>query len=227
MLVRRAATRKGRWILGSTALAITTLSGCESWSSMPQGADVDAFPMTEHSLLPPEDGERVSMGIDRQPVDTQPITFDHSIHAGAIDSGGMAMDCQYCHSSARRSIHAGVPALEVCWNCHKMVDATDRPELLKLKDYWEREESPPWIKVHDAPDYVHFAHYAHVDAGIACGECHGPMETRTVAERDEDMTMLMGWCLDCHQNHSSVDENYGASASLRRAELKDCYTCHR
>ncbi len=227
MLVRRAATRKGRRNVGIVATATLLLVACDNWSSMPEGEDAEAFPLERHSLLPPENGERVSFGIDKQPVDTQPIEFNHSVHAASVDSGGMAMDCQYCHSSARRSIHAGVPALEVCWNCHKMVDATDRPELLKLKEFWESGESPPWVKVHDAPDYVHFAHDAHVGAGVECQECHGAMETRTVAERDEDMTMLMGWCLDCHQNHPSVDENYGATATLRRAELKDCYTCHR
>jgi predicted CXXCH cytochrome family protein len=37
----------------------------------------------------------------------------------------------------------------------------------------------------------------------------------------------MGWCLDCHAQHESIDENYGVNAELRRAELKDCYTCHK
>jgi hypothetical protein len=37
----------------------------------------------------------------------------------------------------------------------------------------------------------------------------------------------MGWCLDCHAQHESIDTNYGDKAELRRAELKDCYTCHK
>ncbi len=229
MLARKADPRKGHRIVAAIALATTLSTSCaiESWSSMPEGQDAEAFPMEAHSLLPPENGERVSVGIDKQAVDSQPIAFDHSIHAGSVDSGGMAMDCQYCHSSARRSIHAGVPALEVCMNCHKMVDDSDRPELQKIKEYWAKGESPPWIKVHDLPDFVHFSHAPHVRGGVECQECHGAMETRTVAERDEDMTMLMGWCLDCHENHPSVDENYSAEAPLRRVELKDCYNCHR
>ena len=27
--------------------------------------------------------------------------------------------------------------------------------------------------------------------------------------------------------HESIDKNYGVNAELRRAELKDCYTCHK
>ena len=46
-----------------------------------------------------------------------------------------------------------------------------------------------------------------------------------VAYRVSELTM--GWCLNCHKEHPKVDENYGAQAELRRAELKDCYTCHK
>ena len=42
-----------------------------------------------------------------------------------------------------------------------------------------------------------------------------------------EATLQMGWCLDCHQNHPSIDKNYGEKANLRRAELKDCWTCHK
>ncbi|MEK7366759.1 MAG: cytochrome c3 family protein, partial [candidate division NC10 bacterium] len=34
----------------------------------------------------------------------QPIAFSHQIHAGQYK-----MDCQYCHSEARRSEYAGIP----------------------------------------------------------------------------------------------------------------------
>ena len=40
-------------------------------------------------------------------------------------------------------------------------------------------------------------------------------------------TLKMGWCLYCHAQHESIDENYGTKAELRRAELKDCWTCHK
>lgn len=48
----------------------------------------------------------------------QPIAFSHLVHAGDL-----AIDCQYCHSSAETSRHAGIPAAETCMNCHRFVTA--------------------------------------------------------------------------------------------------------
>ncbi len=230
-----------RLAVGLVLASVTFAAGCDRpWERSFDGTE--AFPLGTHSLLPPElamDAETKARGDDtverriavsrfEQPVDSQPLAFNHKIHAGAVADGGMAMDCQYCHSNARDTIHAGVPPLQTCAGCHKMIDTTDRPVLEELKSYIDKGEAPPWVKVHDLPDFVHFDHSAHVgDAKIACQECHGPMETRGVAERDPAMTMEMGWCLDCHKNHPSVDENYGAEAELRRAGLKDCWTCHK
>jgi hypothetical protein len=42
-----------------------------------------------------------------------------------------------------------------------------------------------------------------------------------------EASLQMGWCLACHADHPSIDKNYGDGASLRRAELKDCGTCHK
>jgi hypothetical protein len=104
----------------------------------------------------------------------------------------------------------------------------------------------PWNKVHDLPDYVNFAHNRHVRAGVSCTECHGqvqlqgdyvwetqmvngePMQVRAVKSvMVRESTLQMGWCLDCHASHPSVEQNYGDGSDLRRAELKDCWTCHK
>ena len=99
------------------------------------------------------------------------------------------------------------------------------------------EQQPiPWQKVHDLPDFVHFTHKRHVKAGLECQECHGEVQdTMTVAYRVSELTM--GWCLNCHESHPSIQENHCAElaegevtcdeAELRRAEIKDCYTCHK
>ncbi|HWN04272.1 MAG TPA: c-type cytochrome, partial [Candidatus Dormibacteraeota bacterium] len=52
----------------------------------------------------------------RGPV--QPIFFSHVIHAGSYQ-----IACQYCHAGARRSSAAGVPSVERCMGCHKIVAA--------------------------------------------------------------------------------------------------------
>jgi len=198
-----------------------------------ESPDEEAFPRELHYLVPPPvpflsdphrsvDTEHVAYGaVDPNEELQQPIAYSHMLHAGELQ-----ISCEYCHSGARRSIHAGVPATSVCMNCHELIPSTGRPELEKLKAYVDNDEVIPWIKVHDLPDFVHFSHKRHVQGGVACQECHGEVqEDMTVARRVGELTM--GWCLDCHENHPSVNENYGASAELRRAEMKDCWTCHK
>src|SRR5215468_10359942 len=48
----------------------------------------------------------------------QPIAFSHRLHAGELQ-----VQCLYCHSGAERSRHAGIPATNVCMNCHRFVSA--------------------------------------------------------------------------------------------------------
>ena len=195
--------------------------------------EAEAFPTELHYLFPPPvpllsdpnrdiNHEHVAYGaVDPSEELTQPINYSHMLHAGELQ-----INCEYCHSGARRSIHAGVPSTSVCMNCHSLIDTTDRPELQKLVGYYERGEVIPWVKVHDLPDFVYFSHKRHVRGGVQCQECHGEIqEDMTVARRVHPLTM--GWCLTCHENHPSIDENYGAGAELRRAEIKDCWTCHK
>jgi len=181
----------------------------------------DPFPLGVKELLPPASGERVAYGAVSDEELTQPLEYSHKMHAGDLE-----INCEYCHFNARRSIHAGVPPTATCMNCHAQIDTTDRPELVKLQDYWEKGEPIPWVKVHDLPDFVYFTHKRHVRAGIECKECHGePDKDFTVARRVKPLTM--GWCLNCHATNETVDENYGAQAELRRTELKDCWNCHK
>ena len=61
-------------------------------------------------------GYFMQVGVDQGYQPIQPIHYSHKIHAG--DNG---IDCKYCHSSARVSKHSGIPALNVCMNCHKSI----------------------------------------------------------------------------------------------------------
>lgn len=207
------------------APVLVSLGAMAFWNNQVQAdspVEDEAFPLATHDLLPHPSGRHVAYGrVDPNEIIEQPIAYSHMLHAGTLN-----IQCEYCHSMARKSVHAGVPPTETCMGCHKVVDSTDRPELEKLKGYWEREEEIPWVKVHDLPDWVYFSHKRHVTAGVQCEECHGQVkETMTVGQRVSPLNM--GWCLECHKTHPSVDENYGAQAELRRAEMKDCYTCHK
>lgn len=122
----------------------------------------------------------------------QPIPFSHQVHAGQFN-----IPCGYCHGSAEYAAHSAVPELALCMNCHHAVK-TDSPYIQKLTDHYKRGEPIAWVKVHTIPDFVHFNHRAHVNAGVACETCHGPVQEMDVVYQYEQLTM--GWCLNCHRN---------------------------
>lgn len=121
----------------------------------------------------------------------QPIAYSHALHAGLYE-----LDCQYCHSGAERSRHAGVPASSVCMNCHSQV-RTDAPEIKRLAKFVATDTPIPWVRVHRLPDFAFFSHASHVSAGLDCQGCHGPVEQMVRVEQVASMSM--GWCLDCHR----------------------------
>ena len=223
--------------LGSLALTTSLLAlfpaGC---NTVPDGDD-PAHPKDIHEPLPPlslTEGVRaeghIPSGVIRDEVVEQPIAFTHHRHVVVL-----GMDCQYCHADVRRSPKAGVPAVEVCMGCHEHV-FTESPEIQKVAAYWEAGDPIPWNRVHDLPAYVHFDHSRHVQGGVECTECHGQVplmgqwpdgDPARAEVMWREASLQMGWCLDCHGDHPSIDQNYGDHADLRRAELKDCWACHK
>ena len=130
---------------------------------------------------------------------TQPIAFPHPMHA----AGNLNMNCLYCHYTANKSPTAGLPAVETCYGCHRFA-AIDRPEVQKLATYANEQRPIPWIRVHNLPDYVHFPHMRHVNAGVSCQTCHGPVQEMNVVYQAQSLNM--GWCVDCHiQNKARYD----------------------
>ncbi len=141
----------------------------------------------------------------------QPIFFSHVIHSGSYQ-----IACQYCHAGARRSSAAGLPSVERCMGCHKIVAAQGNPEVQKLHGYWERKEPIPWVRIFKVPEHAQFAHKQHVQAGMQCQTCHGRVEAmeRVHAETGQNIIndllnlalvsakppkLTMGWCVECHR----------------------------
>ena len=54
--------------------------------------------------------------------------------------------------------------------------ATDKPEIQKLAGFWNRKQPVPWVRIHKLPEYVHFPHMRHVNAGVSCQTCHGDVQ---------------------------------------------------
>jgi hypothetical protein len=159
----------------------------------------------------------------------QPILFSHLIHAGSFQ-----IDCQFCHADARRSEYAGLPSVERCMGCHKIIGAQDNPEIAKIHGYAGRGEPIPWVRVFKIPEFTYFPHKPHVRAGVTCQTCHGPIEqmrevgARTGPRLINDLGNLlglrppppplsMGWCIDCHRQQNAAR---GTQAPL------DCVGCH-
>ncbi len=160
---------------------------------------------------------------------TQPILFSHVVHAGSFQIG-----CQYCHADARRSEYAGLPSVERCMGCHRIIGAQDNPEIQKIHRYAERGEPVPWVRVFKVPEFTYFPHKPHVRAGVECQTCHGPVERMRVVGattgprllndlknlvglRPPSPPLTMGWCLDCHREQNATR---GMRAPL------DCVICH-
>jgi mono/diheme cytochrome c family protein len=142
----------------------------------------------------------------------QPIFFSHVIHAGS-----MQIACQYCHANARRSTSAGLPSVERCMGCHKIVAAQGNPEVQKLQGYWDRQEPIPWVRVFKVPEFSDFPHKPHIQSGLQCQTCHGRIETmeQVAAQTGQSLSndllnltgmpvkprkLTMGWCVECHRS---------------------------
>ncbi|HET9439541.1 MAG TPA: cytochrome c3 family protein [Longimicrobiales bacterium] len=139
----------------------------------------------------------------------QPIAFPHDLHAGSANK----IPCMYCHTSADRSVDAGIPSVQLCAGCH-MPGGTpllrpERPGVKQLVSYWQNKQAIPWVRVYDLPDHVHFPHSRHVKGGLLCQDCHGPVET--MAKVEKVASLRMGWCIQCHQ---------------QRKVRVDCAVCH-
>ncbi len=160
----------------------------------------------------------------------QPIKFSHKIHAG--DNG---INCVYCHSSAEKSKHSGIPSVNVCMNCHRGIQEGQmygKTEIAKIYDAagWNPEtaeyDSDPkairWVRIHNLPDHVYFNHSQHVVVGeIECQTCHGEVETYEYPMK-QYAPLTMGWCINCHRE-TQVQMSGNAYYEKIHAELVEKY----
>src|SRR5206468_10818065 len=86
------------------------------------------------------------------------------------------MDCRYCHSFVEFAAQSNVPNTQVCMNCHTQVQK-DNPKLEPVRTSWKTGDPIDWVWIHRTVDYVYYNHAAHVNRGISCFSCHGPVIT--------------------------------------------------
>jgi hypothetical protein len=190
----------------------------------------------------------------------QPIAFPHSVHVGKL-----GMNCIYCHFSANKSPDPGLPAVATCMGCHTVIgpdrqqsDLGPKRTSAELQKLWKfsdiasggKNAKPiPWNRIHKLPEYVHFPHMRHVNAGVTCQTCHGPIQTMDRVYQYSSLNM--GWCVNCHVNGydpqegvklaSMVSDGHGGARvpddwkpmstfatpdSARKKARYDCANCH-
>jgi hypothetical protein len=133
----------------------------------------------------------------------QPIPFSHKTHL-ALD-----LPCLTCHANPDPGALMTFPNTSTCMNCHSTV-ATKKPAIVKLAQFAQSQQPIPWVRVYSLTPGVQWTHRKHLETGVKCETCHGP-----VAEL-EAMAMVMSvtamaTCINCHQMNNAKTS---------------CNTCH-
>ncbi len=171
----------------------------------------------------------------------QPVQFSHAHHVA-----GIGIDCRYCHTSVEESNFAGIPPTKTCMNCHSQIWANS-PYLEPVRSSFKTNQSLEWTRVNDLPDFVYFNHSIHINKGVGCNTCHGPVDKMPLMRQEK--SLQMEWCLECHRHPEKFvrpkEEVFNVSWEapdnqetmgrelvkkyhiLGPRRLTDCSTCHR
>ena len=176
----------------------------------------------------------------------QPIAYSHRLHAGELgipclhchvgaEKGKHAgippvNTCMNCHSivtapyvnakaeedSAAKEKRSARPIIST--ELEKIYTAFGVDAKLKY-DASKPHTPIQWVRIHNLPDFVYFDHRPHVNAGVDCAICHGPVETMERVRQVSDLTM--GWCVNCHR-----DANINGVNNKVVHAPTDCSGCH-
>src|SRR5579862_2255026 len=149
------------------------------------------------ALLPVTVGPAIA-ALSRSPANTkvdvpkdQPVPFSHEHHAWQL-----GIDCRYCHTTVEKSSFAGLPATEVCMSCHSQI-WTNSPLLEPVRQSYETGTPIKWSLLNKVPQFVFFNHSIHINRGINCDVCHGPVQDMMITYKGN--AFQMSWCLQCHR----------------------------
>ncbi len=179
-----------------------------------------------------------------EPVQT--IAYSHRLHAGELQiqcqychfgadksrHAGIppASACMNCHRFVTAPLGAIRAEDDLAAKQKRPPRRIVSPELRKLYDAlaldanMQRDPSRvtqpiAWTRIHSLPDFVYFDHRAHVNAGVTCQQCHGPVQSMERVRQVSDLTM--GWCVNCHRA-----ANQTGIAGRRVNASTNCSTCH-
>jgi hypothetical protein len=173
-------------------------------------------------------------------VRPQPVPFSHKHHVS-----GLGIDCRYCHTAVEQSAFAGIPSTTTCMNCHSQI-WTNSPMLEPVRESYRTGQPLRWNRVHNLAEFAYFNHSIHVNKGVGCATCHGPVDQMPLVAQEH--SLLMEWCLDCHRNpeqylrpreevfnmawtapanQSELGMELVRKYNVRTEQLTDCSVCHR
>jgi hypothetical protein len=137
----------------------------------------------------------------------QPVPFSHQHHVA-----GLGIDCRYCHTSVEKSSFAGIPPTKTCMNCHSQI-WVGAPLLEPVRESFRSGKSLVWTRVNDLPDFVYFDHSIHINKGVGCNTCHGPVDRMPLMFNYA--SLQMEWCLDCHRDPAKYLRPRGQVFNMR------------
>src|SRR5215467_12163930 len=124
-------------------------------------------------------------------VRPQPAPFSHQHHVAAL-----GIDCRYCHTSVETSSFAGIPPTKTCMTCHSQI-WTNASMLEPVRESFRTGKSLVWNRVNDLPEFVYFDHSIHINKGVGCNTCHGPVDRMPLMFNYA--SLQMEWCIECHR----------------------------
>jgi hypothetical protein len=173
-------------------------------------------------------------------VREQPIPFSHDHHVNEL-----GIECRYCHYQVEDASFAGIPATEICMQCHRQIWA-DSPMLEPVRESFRTGQPITWNRVYDLPDFTYFDHSIHVQKGIGCATCHGRVDRMPLTAKA--VTLHMEWCLECHRqperfirppehvfdmewqppaDQIAIGQELVRQHGIVVGQLDDCTLCHR
>ncbi len=176
----------------------------------------------------------------------QPIAFSHQLHAGKLQISCLychfgaeksrqagfpaASLCMNCHTLVTAPRDDVLREFQQAQRESRPAKPVVSPEMRKLYDALGLDkklqpdpalQSRPiaWVRVHNLPAFTCFDHRPHVNAGVTCQHCHGPVETMDRVRQVVDLSM--GWCVNCHRETAQT----GVAGKKVRPST-DCSACH-
>jgi hypothetical protein len=122
---------------------------------------------------------------------TQPIPYSHKTHLA------VGLECKDCHTNPEPGRLMTFPATTKCMQCHVTI-AKNRRSIQKLAEFSKSQRPIPWVRVYTVLQGIAWSHRSHLQAGVKCEICHGPVAQMDAMSEVTSVTTMYS-CLNCHE----------------------------